>query len=447
MNRFPDLPGAEPARVERSEQRPEGASGSPSRLGRGSGGEGGALMGRLSRRGPAAAGRSCSPSTAGGAAGSDRSRSSGGTPGRRRRCGRRPRRRRCRCPARRRRRPRAASSRWQSSTRWSVKPWRCSRRSESATALDSLIASSRARLELAQQGLQPASSRGAGLVAKRRHYEGRFRELSNAPRVLPRPPTPLPFPPTTSPRRPGTTPDSDAWLAEAGLRTRDPAATAGRRLAAPLCAGRHADRARRSSPSTPREMRRCSSASSPPPSCSPAAGVRVPRVLAWDAACGWVLQEDLGERTLYDLGDRPWAELAPWLDAAAEAARRVAALPLDRVAALGSPPLDGHSCRASSTRPSKSCCCRRDWSLRARSGSCARRSASSARASVTRRRLPATATSWPATSCRSPTSRSASSTTRTCAPGRAGTTSLRSPTTASSCRLHSPRAGSSGVAR
>ena len=72
-----------------------------------------------------------------------------------------------------------------------------------------------------------------------------------------------------------------------------------------------------------------------------AAGVRVPRVLACDAGRGWVLQEDLGERTLYDLGDRPWAELAPWLDAAAEAARRVGALPLDRVNALGSPPLDG----------------------------------------------------------------------------------------------------------
>lgn len=71
-----------------------------------------------------------------------------------------------------------------------------------------------------------------------------------------------------------------------------------------------------------------------------AAGVRVPRVLDVEVTRGWVLQEDLGERTLYDLRERPWEELAPWLDAAALSAARVAALPLAQVAALGSPPLD-----------------------------------------------------------------------------------------------------------
>lgn len=70
------------------------------------------------------------------------------------------------------------------------------------------------------------------------------------------------------------------------------------------------------------------------------AGVRVPRSLACDPAAGWSLVEDLGERTLYDLGGRGWPALEPYFESAVEAAARIAALDPASVAALGSPPLD-----------------------------------------------------------------------------------------------------------
>lgn len=75
-------------------------------------------------------------------------------------------------------------------------------------------------------------------------------------------------------------------------------------------------------------------------------GVRVAAVL--DASCrgnglenggGWTLHEDLGEKTLYDLADRPWSELAPYFDDAVAQLPRIAALPAELVAELN-PPLD-----------------------------------------------------------------------------------------------------------
>lgn len=74
--------------------------------------------------------------------------------------------------------------------------------------------------------------------------------------------------------------------------------------------------------------------------------VRVATVL--DASCretalegvgGWALLEDLGERTLYDLADRPWDEIAPYFDDAVAQLRRIASLPRGVVAELN-PPLD-----------------------------------------------------------------------------------------------------------
>jgi len=74
--------------------------------------------------------------------------------------------------------------------------------------------------------------------------------------------------------------------------------------------------------------------------------VRVATVL--DASCretalegvgGWALLEDLGERTLYDLADRPWDEIAPYFDDAVAQLRRIASLPRAVVAELN-PPLD-----------------------------------------------------------------------------------------------------------
>jgi aminoglycoside/choline kinase family phosphotransferase len=70
-----------------------------------------------------------------------------------------------------------------------------------------------------------------------------------------------------------------------------------------------------------------------------AAGVRVPEVLASDCERGWMLLEDLGRHTLYDLRRRGWQELAPHLERAAAAARRIAGLPHQEVAAI-CPPLD-----------------------------------------------------------------------------------------------------------
>jgi N-acetylmuramate 1-kinase len=70
-----------------------------------------------------------------------------------------------------------------------------------------------------------------------------------------------------------------------------------------------------------------------------AAGVPAPRVLATDPECGWMLLEDLGERTLGELGDRPWSELTPFFDEAAAIAARIADLPPELVRDLN-PPLD-----------------------------------------------------------------------------------------------------------
>ncbi|HSL82698.1 MAG TPA: phosphotransferase, partial [Thermoanaerobaculia bacterium] len=69
------------------------------------------------------------------------------------------------------------------------------------------------------------------------------------------------------------------------------------------------------------------------------AGVRVAEVLDEDCDAGWLLLEDLGERTLYEHADRPWRELAGWFEDAIAAIGRIAALPRDEVAALN-PPLD-----------------------------------------------------------------------------------------------------------
>jgi len=69
------------------------------------------------------------------------------------------------------------------------------------------------------------------------------------------------------------------------------------------------------------------------------AGVRVAEVLDEGCDAGWLLLEDLGERTLYEHADRPWRELAGWFEDAVAAIGRIAALPRDEVAALN-PPLD-----------------------------------------------------------------------------------------------------------
>jgi len=68
------------------------------------------------------------------------------------------------------------------------------------------------------------------------------------------------------------------------------------------------------------------------------AGVRVPRLLRNDAAAGLALLEDLGPHTLYETASG-WAELGRELDAALDAARRIAELALPEVVALGSEPL------------------------------------------------------------------------------------------------------------
>lgn len=68
--------------------------------------------------------------------------------------------------------------------------------------------------------------------------------------------------------------------------------------------------------------------------------VPVPAVLAADCSRGWMLIEDLGERTLYDLGSQPWSTLEGLYAQAIEWISRIERLPKGIVAELN-PPLDG----------------------------------------------------------------------------------------------------------
>jgi aminoglycoside/choline kinase family phosphotransferase len=67
-------------------------------------------------------------------------------------------------------------------------------------------------------------------------------------------------------------------------------------------------------------------------------GVRVPAILAADCDSGWMLCEDLGPQTLYQL-DRDWPRLAPYYEDALAILARLRALPVAEVAVL-SPRLD-----------------------------------------------------------------------------------------------------------
>jgi len=71
-----------------------------------------------------------------------------------------------------------------------------------------------------------------------------------------------------------------------------------------------------------------------------AAGVRVPTVLAADCVRGFMLLEDLGPRTLYELEAEPWSALLPYFEEAVAVAGRISGLPAGQVTDL-SPPLDG----------------------------------------------------------------------------------------------------------
>jgi len=70
------------------------------------------------------------------------------------------------------------------------------------------------------------------------------------------------------------------------------------------------------------------------------AGVRVPRIDRDDVEAGLALLEDLGEQTLYERADLDAPARERYLRAALGVGRRIAALPVPEVAALGSPPLD-----------------------------------------------------------------------------------------------------------
>lgn len=78
------------------------------------------------------------------------------------------------------------------------------------------------------------------------------------------------------------------------------------------------------------------------------AGVRVPEIRRSSSERGWMLVEDLGVETLYELGNRkplPPSELEAHVRAAVESAGRIAALNVNAVAELGNPPLDGAALR------------------------------------------------------------------------------------------------------
>ena len=70
-----------------------------------------------------------------------------------------------------------------------------------------------------------------------------------------------------------------------------------------------------------------------------AAGVRVPAILDWDAAAGWMLLEDVGPTTLHEHGARGWDALVPCYEAAIGHLERIRGLEPRPLAALN-PPLD-----------------------------------------------------------------------------------------------------------
>lgn len=69
------------------------------------------------------------------------------------------------------------------------------------------------------------------------------------------------------------------------------------------------------------------------------AAIAVPRILAADCERGFMLLEDAGRRTLFDLRRRPLAERLPYFEDAVAIARRIAVLPVAPIARLN-PPLD-----------------------------------------------------------------------------------------------------------
>jgi aminoglycoside/choline kinase family phosphotransferase len=68
-------------------------------------------------------------------------------------------------------------------------------------------------------------------------------------------------------------------------------------------------------------------------------GVRVPRIRLSLCRNGLMLLEDLGERTLYDLGNRGWDQLRPYLEEAARLIDGIRSIPPSAVPP-SSPPLD-----------------------------------------------------------------------------------------------------------
>lgn len=68
--------------------------------------------------------------------------------------------------------------------------------------------------------------------------------------------------------------------------------------------------------------------------------VRVPAIELDDAAAGFALLEDLGDRTLFEHAELGARARKGYLEAALEDGRRIAALAPEEVSALGSPPLD-----------------------------------------------------------------------------------------------------------
>ena len=69
------------------------------------------------------------------------------------------------------------------------------------------------------------------------------------------------------------------------------------------------------------------------------AGVRVPRVEAAAPESGFILLEDFGARTLYDLEGLEWSQAAPFMEGALAVLPKLRTLPRVEVAALN-PPLD-----------------------------------------------------------------------------------------------------------
>ena len=134
--------------------------------------------------------------------------------------------------------------------------------------------------------------------------------------------------------------DLQSWLAELGIAVRTLVPLAGdlsqRRYFRVVCD----DEARLLAAHYPENLRPAMARFKAARSLLAAAGVRVPEIRQSSTERGWMLVEDLGAATLFEIGNLPQVPRTEFFVAAAESASRISGLDASAVERLGNPPLD-----------------------------------------------------------------------------------------------------------